>query len=507
MQIYGYLTWNHWKNVRRALRQRDRWLTLLAIGVMLFNLTIILVFSGIFLDKILDYYYREFRHNFAGSPISPAIFVNKYLLEMFMGLFSLRFFLQQGPKMQMQPYLHLPIPRNKLVRFFQVFSLLSFHNAIPYLFFIPFTIKFIYLAGYGLQSTCIWFLGITFILLFSHYTNNLLRALHKKNSVYYLLTVCVLALLFLLDEIVDIHLLRSFSEVLFGRLLEGDLLFFALVVCLLITMFVFSSSQIQSQLLINPSTDIAHRGSQGSVSFAPERGQVINLILLEMKMIWRNKRPKHYFILSIVFALAYIALMLAESNVFNTQAVSAVIGIFASGTFALNYGQLMFSWESTYFDGFMSRNIRPEELIVAKLMILQGSCLVFFLISLPLFILMSPDLLLLHVTFLFYNAGVTSILMLALAIRNHKRVNISKSGSFFNYEGFSAMHWLWILPTIIPPALLLNLLGNIQWTALLCIGGLGVLNLILSKQWSQFFTERFITRKYSMATGFRQHES
>lgn len=507
MQIYGYLIWNHWKNVRRALHERDRWLTMLAIGVMLFNLTIILVFAGLFLDKILDYYYREFRHNFAGSPVSPAIFVNKYLLEMFMGLFSLRFFLQQGPKMQMQPYLHLPIQRDKLVRFFQVFSLLSFHNAIPYLFFIPFTFKFIYQEGFGIQSTVIWFSGITLILLFSHYSNNLLRALHKKNSLYYLITVSILALLFLLDEIVDIHLLRSISEILFGRLLEGDLLFFLLLMCLTITMFVFSGSQIQNQLLTNPSSDFSNRGQQRSITFAPERGQVVNLILLEMKMIWRNKRPKHYFILSIVFALAYIALMLAESNVFNTQAVSAVIGIFASGTFALNYGQLMFSWESTYFDGFLSRNIRPEELIVAKLMILQGSCLVFFLISLPLFILMSPDLLLLHVTFLFYNAGVTSVLMLALAIRNHKRVNISKSGSFFNYEGFSAMHWLWILPTIIPPALLLNLLDSIQWTALLCIGGLGVINLVLSRQWSQFFTGKFITKKYSMATGFRQHES
>ena len=507
MQIYGYLIWNHWKNVRRALRQRDRWLTLLAIGVMLFNLTIILVFTGTFLDKILDYYYREFRHNFAGSPVSPAIFVNKYLLEMFMGLFSLRFFLQQGPKMQMQPYLHLPIRREKLVQFFQIFSLLSFHNAIPYLFFVPFTINFIYKTGYGVQSTIIWFAGITLVLLFSHYANNLLRALHKKNSFYYLVTVSLLALLFLLDEIVDMHILRSFSEILFGRLLEGDVLFLVLLISLTVTMYIFSGFQIQNQLLINPSSDSAYRTNQRSITFAPERGQVINLILLEMKMIWRNKRPKHYFILSIVFALAYIALMLAESNVFNTQAVSAVIGIFASGTFALNYGQLMFSWESTYFDGFMTRNIRPEELIVAKLMILQGSCLVFFLISLPLFILMSPDLLLLHVTFLFYNAGVTSVLMLALAIRNHKRVNISKSGSFFNYEGFSAMHWLWILPTIIPPALLLNLLGNIQWTALLCIGGLGVLNLVLSRQWSQFFTERFMTRKYLMATGFRQHES
>ena len=74
MEIYGYLVRNHWKNIRRALRQRDRWLTILAIGIMLFNLTIVLVFSGIFLDKILDYYYREFRHNFAGSPILPSSF-------------------------------------------------------------------------------------------------------------------------------------------------------------------------------------------------------------------------------------------------------------------------------------------------------------------------------------------------------------------------------------------------------------------------------------------------
>jgi hypothetical protein len=199
--------------------------------------------------------------------------------------------------------------------------------------------------------------------------------------------------------------------------------------------------------------------------------------------------------------------MLTESQVFKSSAISAVVGIFASGTFALNYGQLMFSWESTYFDGFLARNIRPEELILAKLMLLQGSCLVFFLLSLPLFMLLSPELLLLHVTFLFYNAGITSVLMLALAVRNQRRVNISKSGSFFNYEGFSIMHWVWILPTIAPPAILLHLLQSINWTALLFIGGLGVTSLVLSKRWSQYFTERLLDRKYVMALGFRQYES
>ena len=507
MYIYGHLVANHWKKVRRSLRQRNRWLTILAIGVMLFNLTIILVFSGSFLGDLLDFYYREIRNDYRGSRVSPAAFINKYLLEIFMGLFSLRFFLQQGPKMQMQPYLHLPISRTKLVRFFQVFSLLSLHNLIPYLFFIPFTIRYLYLANYSLTGTIAWFCGITLILLLSHYANNLLRALHKKSSLYYLITISILAILFLLDEIIDIHVLRTFSEILFSKLLEGNLILLGLLASLTISMIAYSSAQIREQLLTDPSSPGIHRSSQRSINFAPERGQVINLILLELKMIWRNKRPKHYFLLSIVFALAYIALMLAESQIFNTSAISAVIGIFASGTFALNYGQLMFSWESTYFDGFLSRNIRPEELIVAKLMILQGSCLIFFLISLPLFILMSPELLLLHVTFLFYNAGVTSVLMLALAVRNQRRVNISKSGSFFNYEGFSAMHWLWILPTIIPPALFLYLLQSIHWTALLCIGGMGVISLSLSKQWSQYFTERFLQQKYVMALGFRQDES
>ena len=273
-----------------------------------------------------------------------------------MGLFSLRFFLQQGPKMHMQPYLHLPIRREKIVRFFQVFSLLSFHNAIPYLFFIPFTIQFIYFANYGISGTVVWFTGITLVLLLSHYANNLLRALHKKSSIYYLVTVSVLAIAFLLDEVIDMHVLRTFSEILFGELLEGNIALLALLAFGTIGMFIYSSMQIKEQLLAVPSSSGAMRGRQ--ITFAPERGQVINLILLEMKMIWRNKRPKHYFILSIVFALAYIALMLAESHVFNTSAISAVIGIFASGTFALNYGQLMFSWESSYFDGFMTRNIR-----------------------------------------------------------------------------------------------------------------------------------------------------
>ncbi|MEM8485953.1 MAG: DUF5687 family protein, partial [Bacteroidota bacterium] len=437
----------------------------------------------------------------------PIGFINRYLLEIFIGLFSLRFFLQQGQKLKMQPYLHLPISLKRLVYFFQAFSLLSFHNIIPYLFFIPFSIRYLWQGYPGPGGAMFWLAGITLILLISHYTNNLLRAILTKNTWFYVLTISVFASLLVLDQVINTQYLQLFSEILFEELLRQNLILLGLLLSLAVSIVLYSSALIQQNLLASPVVAQHQRTQRTNIIFAPERGQVLNLILLELKMIWRNKRPKHYFLLSVVFAVAYIALMLTESQVFSSRAISAIIGIFASGTFALNYGQLMFSWESTYFDGFLARNIRPEELILAKLMLLQGSCLVFFLISLPLFIFLSPNLLLLHVTFLFYNAGVTSVLMLALAVRNQRRVNIARSGSFFNYEGFSAMHWLWILPTITPPAILLYFLENITWTALLFIGGIGVTSLVLSKRWSLFFTEQLLDKKYVMASGFRQYES
>lgn len=498
MHLYLLLIKNHWHFFWRSVKRKHRWLTIIAVSMVLVYLTFVLVGMGIFFKEVL-----------AGSTASddPIGFINRYLLEIFIGLFSLRFFLQQGPKLKMQPYLHLPISRKRLVYFFQVFSLLSFHNIIPYLFFIPFSLRYLWQGYPGPGGALFWLAGITLILLISHYTNNLLRAILSKNTWFYVLTISVFASLLVLDQIINTRYLQLFSEILFEELLRQNLILLGLLVSLAVSIVLYSSALIQQNLLASPVVAQHQRSQRTNIIFAPERGQVLNLILLELKMIWRNKRPKHYFLLSVVFAVAYIALMLTESQVFSSRAISAIIGIFASGTFALNYGQLMFSWESTYFDGFLARNIRPEELILAKLMLLQGSCLVFFLISLPLFIFLSPNLLLLHVTFLFYNAGVTSVLMLALAVRNQRRVNIARSGSFFNYEGFSAMHWLWILPTITPPAILLYFLENITWTALLFIGGIGVTSLVLSKRWSLFFTEQLLDKKYVMASGFRQYES
>jgi hypothetical protein len=495
---YRHLLTHHWKHFTRSLSRRNRWLTVLAGGTVMIYVTFVLAGMGLFFKEV-----------FRGTPagIDPVSFLNQHLIEGLLGLFSMRFFLQQGPRMKMRPYLHLPIPRKNLVFFYQSFSLLSFHNLIPYLFILPFWMRYIVSSGYGTRGSLTWLAGFTLLLLLSHFTINWLRTVLSRNSLHFLLAVAVMAALLVIDQLIETRLINLLSIALFGQLLAGNLLFLVLIAAFTGSVFLYASAVIRQNLRTTPEAQAGPRVLQRAVFFGPQRGQVINLVLLELRMIWRNKRPKHYFLLSVVFALAYISLLLADREAFRSEALNAVIGLFASGTFALNYGQLMFAWESIYFDGYLARAIRPEELVLAKLMILQGSCLLFFLLSLPLFTWLNPDLLLLHVAFLFYNAGVTSVLMMALAVRNQHRVDIAKSGSFFNYEGFSLSHWLWIIPTVFPPAVILFLLQNVRWTALMFIGGIGLASLVFSRQWSEYFTRQLLQRKYVMATGFRKYEN
>jgi hypothetical protein len=104
-----------------------------------------------------------------------------------------------------------------------------------------------------------------------------------------------------------------------------------------------------------------------------------------------------------------------------------------------------------------------------------------------------------------YNAGITSILVMELATRNRQAVDIEKSGSFFNYEGFSARHWLWFIPTALPPTLFMIAMGDERQTALLILAGLGLLSLLFSEGWARFFEKGLLVRKYKMAHGFRLH--
>jgi len=293
---------------------------------------------------------------------------------------------------------------------------------------------------------------------------------------------------------------QRLSENLFTRILSGEFAGISLLYLFFALMAIASTIQLYKTLR-NPESR-AEPTRVTTINIPESWGLTGHLFRLELLLMWRNRRPRHYLLVSLLFSTMYLVFMLAAASPFGGFTYAALLGLFASGGFVLNYGQLMFSWDSEYYPALVTRNIPFRLIIKAKLMLLHTSCAVLFLTSLPLFVWFRPDLVPLHFAFLFYNAGITSILIMELASRNTAAIDIGRSGGFFNYEGFSAKHWLWFIPTALPPVLFMLSMHSSPKLALIILATIGFISIVFTNGWTRYFARGLQARKHKMIQGF-----
>jgi len=492
--IFKLLMRHQWWRVVRTFVWRRHWLITVLLSLLILYMMFSLAALGFLWQEMIG---------MVQPRVDAVAFLNRHLLTVFLGLFTLRFFVQRTPRIRIRPYLHLPLSRRGLIRFFQVSSLVTIHNVFPFLFFLPLWLRHIQAGPYSPAASWGWLGGVVLLLLLSHFANTLLRSLLSRRRDAFLILFGAFMFVLSLDLFYGPGLLNTVSFFVFDTLIFASPLVLGLLASLVVVVFL-SSSLLLRQDLLSEERDSRHRRVVlWQVPFFAPDERLLNLVLLELKLIWRCERPKLYFLLSVVFVLVYVAIPLIRTDLMGSTIVRALTVLFASGIFAFNYGQLMFSWESSYFDGLMTRNYTLREMVMAKLMLLQGSCVVFFLLSLPLFIILAPDLIREHVSFLFYNLGVSTVLIMMVALNNQRRVALTHVG-FFNFEGFSILHWLWYIPTVAPPALLMWIWRDAPTTALMVIGSIGVACFAFTSQWATFFARHLKRQRYEMAAGFRQ---
>lgn len=495
--LYGRLLRDQWRLRVRSFAWRRHWIGTLLLALLGLYIVLVLVSAGFFWRELV-HTMRPGRH--------PVLFLNEHLLTIFVALFTLRFFLQRTPRMRIQPYLRLPVTHSRLVHFFQLSSLFSIHNLVPFLFLVPYWVRHIHGTSYPAGAAWAWLGGAALIVLFSHYMNNLLRAALRHSREGFAIVLGVLVLLVALDLLLGPLVMNRASTFIFETLFAQEPVILLSLLALIGVVYGSSSLLLRHDLLREPDDEAEGRVVLWQVPFASHHRPVMNLMLLELKMMWRSERPKLYFLFSVVFATVYVSAPLLNADLLGSNFVRALTGIFASGIFALNYGQFMFAWESSYFDGILARDVPLSRMAFAKLALLQLSCVAFFAISLPLFLALAPQFVPLHVAFLFYNAGISSVLMMVLAVRNRKSIRLTNVG-FFNYEGFSLLHWLWFLPTVLPPALLMVALRERPDVALMVIGGVGLFSILLTGPWAALLGRRLERGRYAMAAGFRSNAS
>ena len=158
--LYRNLLRHQWKEFIRNPSWRGIsvayaiFLVLLALYFLL-----VLVLSGTMIGHLLT----------SQDPTADVVHVvNQHLLSSFLLLFLARLLFQNTPQLKIGPYLHLPISRPALARFFSFAALFHLHNLLPLAFFIPFWIVNLAL-DYPAFTSLSWLATIVAVLGLSNY--------------------------------------------------------------------------------------------------------------------------------------------------------------------------------------------------------------------------------------------------------------------------------------------------------------------------------------------------
>ncbi|MCL4484034.1 MAG: DUF5687 family protein, partial [Bacteroidetes bacterium] len=228
-------------------------------------------------------------------------------------------------------------------------------------------------------------------------------------------------------------------------------------------------------------------------------GQTSNFILLEFKLIWRNKRPKTFVYTSLLLLL--FGFKFYSSGVLNYD-ILIYFGTIVTSIFMIQYGQFIFSWESSYFNFILSKS-NLINYITAKYWFFIIINFICFICS-CVYSIFGLKILLFNTCLFFFNIGFTSYIILVLGLLNGRKIDFNRS-AFFNYEGFS-FHQVFIVVISLLSPKLINLgfnYFNLQSYSIYFIGVIGVLGFSYRKLLLSVIFKLFVKRKYILSENFR----
>ena len=483
---------HQWKSFWRSRSAGKSLAVQIFLGFIFLYLLMVAISVGFYLKKLLS----------KAFPDQDLVKVFcSFLLYYFAVDILIRFLLQDLPTLSIQPYLVQNIRRRQLIRFLNVRSLFTFFNLMPLFLFGPFSIMEIGpLYGYGVAAG---FVGSLFLLtIFNHFLILYIKRKTFLNSWWLLGFFIMVATLGLCDYF-SIFSFRHVSEFLFTPLLRAPwLVGVALVIA--VAAYANNYSFLYHNLYLEDIAKKDKRKEGTEYTFLNRFGTIGELIALELKLMLRNKRPRTILLLSGVFVL--YGFVFYKPEYLNKDMLGMLLfgGLFVTGIFISNYGQFLFAWQSSHFDGLMAARLSIRTYIKSKFVLFTSVCSVLLFLT-SFYGLISWKILVIQLAAYFYNIGLHSVIVVYFATRAYKPIDITRKAAF-NYQGLGTAQWLYTLFVfLIPLAIYLpvSFLAG-PWWAILALGGTGLISLLLQDWWIDWLTGQFVKKKYQILEGFRE---
>ena len=490
--MFGTLLNLQLKQARRSPAYQKSLAVNIILGFFIIYFALIFLSLGFFGHKILGEFYPD---------QSPLVSFNSFLLFYFLIDLVSRFMLQDLPVLAVQPYLHLPVKRNKLVHFVLLRSIPSVFNLLMLLVFVPFAFRAV-VPEHGTGIALAWLASLLLLTLINNYILIYFKRQLTSNPKLTLLLALAVGGLMLLDYL-QVLSLRQASVAAFGALLQQPWLVLAPLLGL-IGVYLLNYRFLMQHLYPEEIYIKKVSAVEGNdMAFLNRFGDTGKLIALELKLIWRHKRPKSMVMIS-AFLMFYGLIFYTNKVYLEGWGMLIFVGIFVTGSPMFNYGQFVPAWQSAHYDALLTRPITTYQYVKAKYLMFIPSILLVTVLTLP-YALFGTKVLLINLASCLFNMGINSIVVLYFAALNKDRLDLS-NGSAFNWQGVGASRFVMMLPMVLGPVALFlpfSFMDIPQW-GIFTIALAGALGLIFHRQLLQLMAKRLEDRKYTLAAGYRK---
>lgn len=470
-------------------------ITNIVLGLVILLLLSYVVLAGVFLPRIIQ--------ELTGSEDTLSV-LNSYLIYFFLFEFMYRYFIQQLPVVDLESLLHLPIGKRKIMHMLLIRSFFSPMSIIALLLFLPSGLQVV-LPEYGSLGLLGWIGSIIFTSWILHWFMLWFKQKFEDSTIGLVIVVAVLVL-GSGASYMGWYNLGEIMKPVFDFAMTSLIPLIVLAIGLVGSYYLCFSYYLSNAYLEDLSEEENVRFTDQSIGFFSRFGNAGEMANVEWKLIIRHKKSRTYIMLSIFFLL-YGLIFYTNPAYQSEDGISPIfifVGVFITGIFMIQYGQLFLSWNSQNFDYYLMKKGGVEELVKGKyLLFISISCLS-FLASVP-YVYFGWEFLIIHFATFIFNIGVLVHAIIYLALWKPKPMDLNK-GAMFNYEGVGAAQWLMILPMMGLPYLVylpFSLLVS-DYAGLIALFVCGIIGILSFKVLSRVNINRVYSNKYEISSSFRQ---
>jgi hypothetical protein len=433
----------------------------------------------------------------SGIQGAPSRLLNEHLLSVFAGLLVVRFVLQRSVGDGWSPLLTLPVRRTTLARAMLANAAVSLLNLLPLAAVAALATSTIAPAATTAGAT-VWTIGALLMVAATHVATVGLRAAWAMRRWGILAGAGAGIIGVIAGDILGVGLVRAASAWLFGGLQEAAL--FPTVVLVIAAVGLTLAS---TAVLCRWTYDWVEGGTAPASRSGPRftvrgRDPLSSLVLLEVKLILRNRGPREQ-ILAGIGGIVFLVAMLAEGEdrlAMSTYVTAPLLGQFLT----VGYGQFAFAWHGGHFDGLLA-HVSPRRLVQATLLVMIGLAVGPALIALPVVVWADPFLAVPIAAFALYNAGITAPVMTWTSVRWNRRWVNPEQSRFSTFgggpvRGLVLFPLLWALP----------LATSLWWDLPVVLGSvalLGLASLATFRFWFPRLETAFRQRRHALLRCFR----